>query len=289
MQRGWCLAFTAGIHAGARVRLAAGQYRIGNAAGNDIVIADDGVAAEQLVLRLSVDAARAMANAPLEVRLPTGLRRQRRWKAGEVGDLVRGSVLRMGTSELCLLGPAPILGRKRLVGVAISGLAMLFALGASASYRLSAPAASTAMADASRVLAGPAEVNAEIAAAELRARLSAEQLDHTIMVSTARGLITARGRLTPADMERWWRTREWFDAAFGGRVVMTADLAGTADDSNPTLDIAAVAMSPAPYVITRNGERYMEGATLDGGWSIERIGKDAVILRNGSRLLRMTL
>jgi type III secretion protein D len=79
--------------------------------------------------------------------------------------------------------------------------------------------------------------------------------------------------------------QRWFDTEWNGRAVLINRTAIQTSEPPPALAIEAVWRGkPASYVLVA-GERFLEGAMLDGGWVIQRIEEDSVMLRRQNRLV----
>ncbi len=86
----------------------------------------------------------------------------------------------------------------------------------------------------------------------------------------------------PQQMDQWREAQRWFDSGSGGQTVLVSRVTATAA---PPLAIQAVWPGPHPYVIDGNGEKLFAGAMLHGGWTVDSIAADHVLIRRGSQTL----
>lgn len=293
----WCLEIATGPNAGAAVPLAAGQYRLGADRDNDIVLADSAVAGQQAVLTVDLDSATLDA-------LATGAQ----WRgsplpAGSCNTLYSGAEILVGATTLRLHGPRS--GRRsRLLSVAVpTALLALAALlptgiseGPGVAHRSADPPRPAVAVQPARALpppvrhavASPAPTAPEAAGA-LQDHLLSMGLAGTIATSVAGNALVATGGVAPSARDRWVAAQMWFDGRFGGRITLIDRVGASVADTAPRFQVRAVSAGVVPYVITVSGERYTEGAVLDGGWVIAQISAERIVLHNGDRRLEVGL
>lgn len=278
----WTIEVAAGPNRGAALSLAPGRYSVGAGPGDDIVLADTAIAEEQVSLEIDEDGAAVTALSP-----GASLRRSR-LGTGQRRPLRPGMELHLGQTRLRFDGPPPpaSFGKGR-----IALLAALVFVGAAASaggYHVANPAPKAAH----PAPAAPAPVpaaTAEQAAGQLSNHLREAGLGDAIRTSASGGAVLAEGAILPGDAARWTAAQRWFDGQFGSSVALVAAVGKADRAAQPILDVAAVALTPVPHVITRSGERYMLGSVLPGGWAVTAITADRITLRNGSREVGITL
>jgi len=279
----WTIEVAAGSNRGAALSLAPGRYSVGAGPGDDIVLADTAIAEEQVSLEIDEDGAAVTALSP-----GASLRRSR-LGTGQRRPLRPGMELHLGQTRLRFDGPPPppaSFGKGR-----IALLAALVFVGAAASaggYHVANPAPKAAY----PAPAAPAPVpaaTAEQAAGQLSNHLREAGLGDAIRTSASGGAVLAEGAILPGDAARWTAAQRWFDGQFGSSVALVAAVGKADRAAQPILDVAAVALTPVPHVITRSGERYMLGSVLPGGWAVTAITADRITLRNGSREVGITL
>ncbi|HLK82472.1 MAG TPA: FHA domain-containing protein [Xanthobacteraceae bacterium] len=304
----------AGTHEGAVLMLDWADYRIGSSPNADIVLSDEGVAAEHAVLRLRpggvrIDATGGDVTVEQE-RLPL-------WRGSRVRLPVN---LTIGAARICLSGdgeddPAPRLdglGRWLIRNplTAAGALACLVLAAAvitrelPQSARTAVLAATTGTSDvdalqhsrsgsaaAGRSIASAytqSAVTAEQAAHELGARLDAAKIG-TLHVSAADGRLAVAGKVSREEALRWAAIQQWFDQTYGGRIVLTTDISAAGEARTmPALQLQAIWYGEHPYIVTEDGERYFEGAVLDNGWIIREIGEDRLLLAKGGETVALT-
>ena len=276
----WRIDITGGVNDGASVLLDAGSYTIGGSLGNDIVLADPAVAGQHIRIEIGPDGARAT---PLAVGVS---RRRRGLTTGHSVALRPGTTLRFGQTNIRLSGPAP---RRRKFGWATIPAAALGIAGASfAAFQLATPnALAINPAHTASAQAKPADTGT--AQRDFRDHLAAIGLADTITLAASSHVVTATGTLSPGDRGTWLAAQQWFDGQFGSRAVLVDRVGVAAKQDQPTLAIAAVSLMPIPHVITRDGEHYIEGAILPGGWAISAITRRAVTLTRGTRSVAIAL
>ena len=268
----WSFEIVAGPNRGAVVPIE-GEARIGTALENDIVLADPGVASEQMAFTLEHGAATLH---PLTEGVSLA---GRAVGAGRVIDLRDGQMIQAGDTVLRIHGPA----RKRRLGwlliaapvlVLLVGAAALVGLGGTGRSGGPPPAQAAATA-APRPSAGAAEALTE--------RLRAAGLGDSIQVTAAPGAVVAEGRLAGPLLALWGEQQVWFDSQYRGTLSLVNRVREAAPDERPNIQLRAVSFGDPAYIITATGDRYPEGSVVDG-WMIERITPDKVVLsRNGRR------
>jgi len=277
----WRFEVADGPNAGASVTLAPGRYRLGSAADNDIVLADPAVSASHAMLEL------APGRAGITALAPGVILQRRRLRTGGSRPLTSGTLVTLGTTRLHFSGPA---GEARSHGVVpiMICLALVSLVGTGIAYKIAAPeAVSAEAADPPALQPGSATTLASAVAA-FQAHLVGKALGG-VQVSAADGMVLTTGSILPQDRRIWLDAEKWFDARLGDRFALADRVRVMASAELPDVQVAAVAMAPVPNVITRDGQRYMEGAVLQDGWSIDRITPHEITLRSGGRKIRITL
>ena len=147
----------------------------------------------------------------------------------------------------------------------------------------------TPVAEAGRAPAGTATTaspshpafSTEHALAAMRMRLAATGIEAVQLTAGLDGSIEARGQLSASQRPMWQDVGRWFDAAYGGLTVLV-DQVHVASET-PPLAVRAVWPGPSPYVVDGSGEKLFVGAALSGGWVIESITADRVLVRRGAQ------
>ncbi len=302
----------AGLHQGAVLMLERADYRIGSSPDADIVLSDQGVMPQHAVLRAAHGAVRIDATGadvtveqeplPLSrgcrVNLPVsftiGAARIRlsdpdRGNAGlRLGELGRLATRKPATTAgflACLVLGMMALAQGlrqtvRIIDTAVSTSSEAGALEHSSFS--SAPGSSTAN------RRGRPGAMAEDAARELSARLDAAKIQ-TLHVSEADGRLAVAGKVGKQEAIEWAAIQQWFDQTYGGRVVLTADISPAGESrAMPALQLQAIWYGEHPYILTADGEHYLQGAVLDNGWIIREIGEDRLLLAKDGETLALT-
>ena len=284
-EQSWSLDVMRGPNTGAHVALSSGSYRFGREAGNDIVLADPTVATEQAVLRL--DASVAMLDA-----LAPGITIGRRRAApGRPVRLRNHDDITIGDTVLRVLGPARQRSRARfpvlLAGGALCATALFVTIMAPAAHRTTTQRL-TAQAPAAGTRGTATPTSTADVAADLTRRMQDAGIAERMHISVKDGAIVAQGVIDSDAISRWNAIEQWFDARHGDLALISHVTPGTGP-AMPHLDIRAVWAGPVPYVISTSGDKFTEGAVIDGGWTIARIGEDGVVLTRNGRSVRVQL
>lgn len=131
--------------------------------------------------------------------------------------------------------------------------------------------------------AKPGRNAGEAAAEALRAEIEKAGLLN-VAVSPGVGVVTATGTVEPGATGRWQGVQQRFDERFGGEVTLVNGVGVKADKLPMSLAIEAVWRGQHPHLIIR-GQKYGEGALLEGGWAIQRIEAERVLLQRDGRLV----
>lgn len=128
-----------------------------------------------------------------------------------------------------------------------------------------------------------AQPSAEGAAEALRAEVERLGLLNVI-VDAGAGIVTAGGTVEPGTAARWQSVQQWFDEQFAGEVTLVNGVSVKAEKLPVALGIEAVWRGEPSHLIIR-GQKYLEGAVLDGGWVIQRIESERVVLERDGRMV----
>jgi hypothetical protein len=292
----------AGTHEGAVLLLDRADYRIGSSPDADIVLSDEGVAADHAVLHVGAGGVRIDATGgsvtiehePLalwrgrHVRLPANvtLGAARIHLSGDGGDDLGPRLDQLGRE----------LGRRALHNP-LTSAAVLACLVIALTVARELPQSARAGGEhnggaevgaSERLTSGAANSqSAEAAARELSSRLDAANI-RTLRVSTADGRVAVAGKVTKEEAVSWAAIQQWFDQAYSGGIVLTTDISPAGEGrAMPALQLQAIWYGENPYIVTAGGERYFEGAVLDNGWIIREIGEDRVLLGKGGETVAL--
>ena len=121
------------------------------------------------------------------------------------------------------------------------------------------------------------------AADEMRAEVERAGLLN-VLIEPGSGIVAATGTIDPKAAAQWQTVQRWFDERFEGDITLVNGVSVRAEKVPGSLSIEGVWRGPHPHLLIR-GQKYLEGATLDGGWSIERIEAEKVLLRREGKLV----
>lgn len=274
-----------GAQAGSATLLPAGCFRIGRDLDNDVVLADPAIAPAHALLIVDARGAR--------------LRLLRSGRAGSRKRITPGTAmeLQLGETMLRIEAHAAAPPRRRhallLGGTAVLALGIACAALAAAALTPALhtpavaardPGAATAIPPVSGL---PANAPLPGAAAALADRLAAAGLAEGISISASADALLARGTLPPEAMPAWRGVQEWYDAAHPQGPVLVREVREARLADRPRLQVQAVWTGPLPFLIAADGERYGEGAVVDGGWTIERIEPAHIVLSRAGRTIAL--
>lgn len=296
-----------GRHAGAEIPLTSGAYVLGGGSDADIVLTDEGVAPGHVELRFDGEFCRFWS-LDGSVRL-----RSRVLGPGGRGQEKLPTEITVAGIELSLSPPDLPKPKRRPwprrlllgvllvltvvgggIGVVMSGSVPAFSTPTVAATVKSVKAVVPAMPpEVLPVVAGKGELAmaddksaaVEEAARELKDYLGKTGMTGRVNIQAAGLVINVSGGLLPEQKTDWLQARVWFDQTFRGRFVLVDQLRFEPGAAAPQLAIQAIWAGPGAYVIGGDGEKYGEGATLPGGWQIEQIAREQIVVsRRGERL-----
>lgn len=106
---------------------------------------------------------------------------------------------------------------------------------------------------------------------DLSGRISVDKTPTTLYV---------RGRINNYENGKWMAVQNWYDSTYGPYVNLVS-LLEVHNGLRRTISFkAVVTQGRMPYVVSWTGDRYRPGATLPGGWIIEKIDEIGVHVRD---------
>ena len=105
-----------------------------------------------------------------------------------------------------------------------------------------------------------------------------------VLIEPGVGIVAATGTIDPKAAAHWQTVQRWFDERFEGDITLVNGVSIKAEKVPVSLSIEGVWRGDHPHLLIR-GQKYLEGAMLDGGWSIERIEAEKVLLRREGKLV----
>jgi hypothetical protein len=312
------LEVTGGFHSGVNLALDEGAYSIGSTPEADIVLRDPGVATEHALLRIEAGNIRieavggdlgvgedlvtqghgvklrmpveiAMGSARLRLSHPgspeTGLLAG---KLAPIGNFIARKPLMVAGGVICCALVVSVSSRDASLPVKVAevsseqqpNLAMTKAAYYTDMDALTKPGAKVE-------LSAVQQSSVEEAASHLIAKLKAMNLGSLKVTAGDRRVVVAGG-LTKTEAASWTAVQQWFDESYGGRVVLTANVAIGESKSAPSMRLQAIWFGERPYVITEEGTHFYEGAQLDNGWVLQRIAEDRIVLEREGESLALT-
>ena len=273
---GWLVLVTSGPNKGAVLPLGHGAFRLGAGLSNDIVLADPAMAEEQAVLTFDASGARV---APFAAGLSVDAKPVQAGRSVAVTD---GALIYAGETVLQVRGPPQ--PRRRAGWLLLAAPLLLVGVGGAALVGFASPSRG----DAAPPNAAPATTAAAYSATEaadaLRGRLQQAGLADRVSLTASSGAVVAEGNLPGPDLARWAEHQLWFDGRYKGALSLVNQVREATPGERPQLQLRAVSTGRVPYLIAANGDRYVEGAIVDG-WAIDQISQDKVVLsRNGRRV-----
>ena len=291
------LTIESGAQSGARTTISPGLHSVGADLGSDVVLFDPVLAGTHLTLERE-----AGEREPGGIRLralggPVSLADGTELAPGEA-TLCRGSTrFRAGGTSFRLDNPRTAQPRpaRRLPARRLTGRAALVGLGLGAACTLAAAVGITlAAAPTAEAVLPPARAEAKAAPVRpaspvagvleaVRARLASAGFETVSLAALPDGSVAARGQIAPPQEAAWRDVERWFDGAYGGRAVLVDQVRVAAEA--PPLAVQAVWPGRNPYVVDGSGEKLFVGAPLPGGWTIEGISAERILLRRGGQTL----
>ena len=276
----WLVLVMSGPNKSAVLPLGQGAFRLGAGLNNDIVLADAAMADEQAVLSIDASGARV---APLAAGLRVDARPVR---VGRTVTVTDGTQILAGETVLQLRGPS--LPRRRVGWLLLAVPLLLVGVGGAALVGIASPGhGGTARPHSVPASAGTTSLASE-AVEVLRDRLRQVGLAEQVSLSASSGAVVANGQLPGPDLARWAEHQLWFDGRYKGSLSLISRVREAPQGEKPALQLSAVSTGRVPYLIAANGDRYGEGAVVDG-WTIKQISPDKVVLSRNGRQVEMVL
>jgi hypothetical protein len=105
-----------------------------------------------------------------------------------------------------------------------------------------------------------------------------------VLIEPGVGIVAATGTIDPKAAVQWQSVQRWFDERFEGDITLVNGVSVKTEKVPVSLSIEGVWRGDHPHLLIR-GQKYLEGAMLDGGWAIERIEAEKVLLRREGKLV----
>ena len=105
-----------------------------------------------------------------------------------------------------------------------------------------------------------------------------------VLIEPGVGIVAATGTIDSKAAAQWQTVQRWFDERFEGDITLVNGVSVKTEKVPVSLSIEGVWRGDHPHLLIR-GQKYLEGAMLDGGWAIERIEAEKVLLRREGKLV----
>jgi hypothetical protein len=275
------LEVTDGLHAGAQLALDGEFHSIGSSIESDIVLRDEGVVPSHARLRLSGSSVEIEAfggDVVLERGVvPRGHGQKCRLPLNaSIGDATVRIARQRQDTERSFLPSGWGLGLLGLVGVFIlSVVANQFSMaGAKDAPKILTAAVPSTGAEA---VAAGSDASVSVAAQDLTRKIEEAGIG-PLDIQAGDGRISVSGTVPEGKSQAWADVRAWFDRTHGTKLMLASAVMAAGTDAAPRLTLQAIWYGNRPYIITADGARYHEGAFIENGWSITKIGEEALIL-----------
>lgn len=283
-----------GVHQGVSLPLDMATCSIGAGQQSDLVLGDAGVAELHVTLRLT---ARHVSVEALggDVRVTTAKGRS---VAVEQGSGYRAQLpLELSIGEARLKLEAPARANEAASTPAWNStlqwvMAILFmTLGAGALAVLredAAPLQAHLAVESAPTTPAAQRPSLEQVRDELERDARAAGLD-ALDIRPQGGQLRVQGSLTAEQHQRWAALQRAFDVRHGRHVPLHSDISLREPFKRPEVRFQAVWFGDNPYVIDATGGHLYPGAALEGGWTLQSIDADRVVLGRGDERFAFTL
>jgi hypothetical protein len=310
------MSIESGLYAGSSHEFTPGRYTIGSSVDADIVLMEADVEplhavidasgpeiqVEALAGRISVGAQKHLATGARQIvamplRMNIGAVRLHFSRANDLGPQSRGGPFGPSTSRSRLLMGVG------LVSIVSIGLMMHSMADVPISQTTGAfhgdvrPVLLASTANVPDVLpaevargAVPREREGDLASDKVKAAADAMRAEVermgilNVLIEPGVGIVAATGTIDPKAAAQWQTVQRWFDERFEGDITLVNGVSIKTEKVPVSLSIEGVWRGDHPHLLIR-GQKYLEGAMLDGGWAIERIESEKVLLRREGKLV----
>lgn len=119
----------------------------------------------------------------------------------------------------------------------------------------------------------------------LQNKLAEQNFTNITISDSPDGALVANGYAEPEQKKDWSTIKLWFDNTYGSKALLLDHVAFTHATVHSPIQISGVALGALPYVIDTSGQRLPPGSLVEGGWVIEKILVDRIILHRGMDFL----
>jgi type III secretion protein D len=312
-----CLHVSSGLHAGSTVVMGDKSAIVGGDTEADVVLLDEGIAAQHVRIEQKDSLLIVQALAPGVAVNGEAL------AVDTICDAYFPILLDIGPVSIRIVGPPPpppaiihkfndvtpkalrrpmashaVIFLMALTGAGLIGYPFSGWLGGSNLSRPDKPIQqASAMAGSKPNIAQPFEgvplltpvappaLKPEVAADTMRKSIVTAGLQ-SLAVSVADGHIAVSGTLTPDEQTNWQKIQKNFDEQNTGQILLIDNVSVAAAPPAPRLGFEAVSLGKDPYVVVA-GRRHKTGSVIDG-WEIKAIERNRITIRRGTQTISLT-
>jgi hypothetical protein len=279
----------AGAHKGARLVHHGDAVRIGSDLANDAVLIADGLAARHV--RISeIDPWRSTILVAAEdepVMAPLGkVLRNGQSRRLELPALVQAGQATIRIEMARRWQDLMPQGRRTYIAVG-AVLALVVGMSAVSSlFRLADPSAYSSSFETAR-LPGTGGKSADAAREALRLELDKAGFGSEIRLEmNPSGSLVAAGTIDPSQAAKWRDILKWYDSRPNSPLLVNNVTRSAQMAEMPQL--RSVWVDSSPSVVTSTGQTVRVGDTITGGWQIESINRNGVVLTKDGKSTRLT-
>ncbi len=131
------------------------------------------------------------------------------------------------------------------------------------------------------------QYTADVAAEAMRSRLGDDGLVRlSATADSLNGTVKVRGKVRPTEHSVWRDASTWFDATYGNSVMLDAKVDLLNETVTLPFSVDAVWMSGSPRLILHDGTERYTGDVLPGGWQLDEIEPDSLVIsKDGESLV----
>ena len=106
----------------------------------------------------------------------------------------------------------------------------------------------------------------------------------------AEDAVVVRGLISEGEIEKMRDVLSHFQSKVDNRVPLKNQiLLAKAEDLYENLNMESVIIGDQGFIMTKDGRRVFEGGTLEGGYIVDKIDRDKIILRKGTQTITLNL
>lgn len=286
-----------GLHSGVALELEDGEYCIGSKADSDIVLRDEGVAAQHVIICIDgkdirveaiggdfkVGDEEIEAGHGYRLRLPAEITiGNASVKLSRQND-TSGFFDKIPYGEKVAARPAA--AALSILGCTLAVIAGIYSFQPPRPVSDSQPIPANGAMESTAVLPEVAtNVQTASAAQALLEKLQAADLNN-IKIESDGMRIEATGQVNERNASEWGSIQRWFDRTYAPSVLLTTSVIANPASAEPQIHLQAIWYGERPYIIADNGTRYYEGSVLNSGWHLQSIDNEGIMLKKMRKYL----